>query len=278
MKVIKIIQEYASLAITCIIMIIGGMAMCVSLKGVDNWKDPMLWIEMGFNTVLQVVMIVIWLPEGKKRGATNDVYKTNSQNANQQMQEAGAAQNFKYLTEFCKIATEKNRFAWIANRARKYAVNYDQWNDEEYRAQFSLKVQEKIAKFERLALKRVKEIKATETITNSEIYLVYDTKDHTDHSATIKVAIKMALSLTMCAIGAFIAIDRVQFALEALYKFLYWLLVACLSIFFSIRTGYKLITEDRNDYYKRIIVFLSHFDEWKTTQNKTCTTTEEAPK
>lgn len=266
MKLVKIIQEYASLVITCIIMFIGGLMMCVSVKGVDNWKDPALWIEMGFNAVLQIVMIVTWLPEGKKRGYTNETYKTNKEIVNNKMKEAGAAENFNLLTEFCKTATEQNRFAWISGKVKRYGINYEQWNNELYKAQFSSKIQDKVAKIEKLSYKRVEEIKATETVTNSEINLVYDTKDHTEQSATIKVTVKMVMSIVLCAIGAFIAIDRVQFALEAFYKFLYWLLIVCLSIFFSIRTGYKLITEDRNDYYKRMIVFLSHFEEWKAKQ------------
>lgn len=269
MKLVKIIQEYASLAITCIIMFIGGMMMCVSVKGVDNWKDPTLWIEMGFNAVLQIVMIVTWLPEGKKRGYTNETYKTNKEVVNKKMKEAGAAENFKLLTEFCKKATEQNRFAWISSKVKRFGINYEQWQYDWYKAQFLPKVQEKVVRIEKQSYKRVDEIKATETVTNSQINLVYDTKDHTEQSATIKVTVKMVMSIVLCAIGAFIAIDRVQFALEAFYKFLYWLLIVCLSIFFSIRTGYKLITEDRNDYYKRMIVFLSHFEEWKAKSSFT---------
>ena len=277
MKLVKIIQEYASLAITCIIVLIVGMMMFVVLKGADDWRDPQIWIEMGFNSVLQVVMVVVWLPEGKKRGETNDSYVTNKNCVNEKMRNAAAAANFKALTEFCKIATEKNRIAWVSKKVLRYGINYGQWEYEEYREQFPLTIQKKVDKIELISYKRVEEIKATETVTNSQINLVYDTRDHTEQSATIKVTIKMVLSIIMCVIGAFLAIDRVQFVLEAFIKFLYWMLVGCLSIFYSIRTGYKLITEDRNDYYKRMIIFLSHFEEWCSSSETTCAVIEKAP-
>lgn len=276
MKLVKIIQEYASLAITGIVIFIVGMMMCVTIKGVENWRDPSLWIEMGFNAILQIVIVITWLPEGKKRGAANETYNTNRTTANDKMTSAAAPENFKPLTEFCKIATEKNRLAWVSQKVLRYGINYGQWVSEDYKAQFELKVQKKVELIEKRSYQKVNEIKATETITNSQINLVYDTRDHTDQYATIKVSVKMALSIGMCVIGAFIAIDRVQFALTAFIKFLYWLLVACLSIFYSIRTGYKLITENKNDYYKRIIVFLSHFEEWNAS-SKTCVDTEKAP-
>lgn len=268
MKLVKSIQEYASLIITCIIVLIFGMMMWVGIKGIDNWREPQMWLEMGFNLLLQIVMICTWLPEGRKRGAQDETYVANRDVANTKMKEAAEAENFTYLTAFCKNATEQNRVAWITKRVARYGINYARWNYNEYKNEFSETLRQKVEKIEKASFKRVKEIKATEIVTNSQISLVYDTRDHTNESATVKVTVKMILSFGMCAIGAFIAIDEVHFTLSSFIKFLYWMLVVCLSIFYSIRTGQKLITVDRNDYYKRMIVFLSHFEEWRNEKKQ----------
>lgn len=263
MKFLQKVQEYASFIITVIVALILAMMMFVIVKGSDNWRDPQLWIEAGFNTMLQIVMIATWLPEGKKRGAQDANYATNQKTANEKMQSAAKAENFNRLTLYCKEMTQKNIDAWITKHVARFGVVYAQWSNEKYRKQFDIKIAQKVRKAELTAPRRVAEIKATEIVTNSEINLVYDTKDHTDSATRLKVMFKVVLSITMCAVGAFIQPEGVAFSIAAVYNFLYWLLLMCLSIFYSIRTGYKLIVVERNDYYKRIIIFLSNFEAWQ---------------
>lgn len=263
MKLVKMIQEYGSLAITLLIIVLLGALMTVSLGIADDWRDPKMWIEMGFNYLLQIVMIATWIPEGTKRGANDEAYKTNRECANAKMKMAASADHYPQLKEFCQNATEENRVAWICKKVRRLGINYQNWEFDEYKKEFSAKLQDRVSKIEKKSYKHVEEIKATEIVTNSQIALVYDTKDHTGRAATIKVTAKIVLSSVMCSIGAFIVIDEVQFAFAAVIKLFYWIMVMGLSIFFGIRTGYKLMTVNKNDYYRRMIVFLNHFEEWK---------------
>lgn len=263
MKLVKIIQEYASIVITAVIIIILATMMFVVMRGIDNWRNPAVWLDAGFNSLLQLIMIATWLPEGKKRGEQNEVYKQNKENANRKMQSATQPENFDALTCFCEYATKMNIEAWIAKRVVRFNVMYAQWGNEAYRRQFDEKIQQKVMRVERRALIRVDKIKATEIATKSAISLQYDTKDHTDTMTMLKFAGKIIISVSMCTIGACIGIDRVEFSVAALVHFLYWVLIMMISIFFSIHSGYKLITVERNDYYKRMIVFLSHFEAWQ---------------
>lgn len=263
MKILQKIHEYASFIITVVVAVILAMMMFVILSPSSNWRDPQLWVEAGFNTMLQIIMIVTWLPEGKKRGEQDEIYKTNKQTANNQMLEAAKAENFDRLTRYCQYVTQQNIKAWISKLVARFGVIYDQWGNASYREQFDTKVAKKVRRIELKAPSRVEEIKATEIITKSNIALVCDTKDHTDNLTVAKVSMKIVMSIIMCAVGSFINLDRMEFTIASVFSFVYWLLMMCLSIFYSIRTGYKLIAVERNDYYKRIIVFLNNFEAWQ---------------
>lgn len=262
MKILQKIQELASFIITLIVAVILAMMMFVVIKGADDWRDPQLWIQAGFNTLLQVIMIITWIPEGKKRGAQDTTYISNKTIANAKMQSAASADKFDSLTAFCAEMTKKNRKAWISNRVAKFGVIYERWEKESYRLQFDDKIQAKVKKAELQAPAKVKDIKATEIVTNSETNLIYDTKDHTDSVTKWKVLFKVIMSITLCTIGAFIQPEGVAFSVTAVVNFFYWLLLMCFSIFYAIRTGSQLITGERNDYYKRMIVFLTQFEAW----------------
>lgn len=275
MKILQKVQEYASFVITLIVAVILAMMMFVVISGADNWRDPQLWIQAGFNTLLQIIMVVTWLPEGKKRGAQDSTYISNKTTANEKMQEAAKSENFDNLTLFCKEMTAENIEAWISRRVAKFGVIYANWGNEKYRSQFDEKVAAKVRKAELLAPSKVSEIKATEIVTNSEAQLIYDTKDHTDSVTKWKLLFKVLLSVMLCVVGAFIQPDGVTFTVAALVKFFYWLLIMCLSIFYAIRTGFQLITVERNDFYKRMIVFLTRFEAWQSDKVLTATTQKE---
>ena len=279
MKVVKKIQEMASLIITLLILAIFAIMMFAVVKGVDDWRDPQVWIEMGFCTFLQIVMVFTWLPEGKKRGAMDESFIQNRDCANEKRKEAVRAENIDRLTRFCKYATSQNIEAWIAKKVSRYGVVYSQWiNKNEavrntYRQQFDDKVAQKVRKIELKAPDKVREIKPTEIINSTEVYLVYDTVDHSSSTEKIKVAVKIATSLIISTIGAFIAFDGATFSVENLIMFLYWCFVMAMTIFFSLRTGTQLMTVYRNDYFKRIIDFLNHFEAWQEDGTELGTTT-----
>ncbi|MCH5157528.1 MAG: hypothetical protein J1G02_06625 [Clostridiales bacterium] len=272
MKIIKKIVDHASLVITLFIMVIFAVMMFAVIKGVNNWRDPQVWIEMGFCTFLQVVMIFTWLPEGKKRGAEDETYKTNRKEANDKRKAVVDAENLDRLARFCKYATSQNIKAWIAKKVGRYGVVYEQWYckddkgeqipNETYRKDFDAKIINRVRNVEMKAPDQVREIKPSEIIISTEVNLVYDTVDHSRSAERIKVALKMTTSLLISTIGAFIAFEGAKFSVEGLLQFLYWCFVMAMTIFFSLRTGMQLMTKYRNDYFKRIIDFLNHFETW----------------
>lgn len=263
MKGIRL-QEYASFLITAVVVVILAMTMFVVIRGSENWRSIDLWVQTGFNTLLQIVMIGTWLPEGKKRGQQNETYIANKTAANVEMQNAATPDNFPFLVVFCRKMTAENIAYWVQKRAARLGVVYTQWTaSEAYRALFDTKTAQKIQRLERKAARAVDEIKATEIVTKSSISLVHDTKDHTTSATTANVVIKILLSVFLCTAGAFMQPEATAFTVSALVDFLYWLLVMCLSIFYSLRTGYRLIAVEQNDYYKRIIVFLRNFEAWR---------------
>lgn len=272
MNIVKKIQDYASFVITGIILIIFATMMFAVIKGVNSWQDPQVWIQMGFCTFLQIVMVFVWLPEGKKRGAENKTYIDNRDEANKKRKEAVAAKNIDRLSQFCKYATSQNIKAWIAKKVTRYGVVYEQWYrtkdkgeqvpNETYRRDFDDKICEKVRKVERKAPDRVREIKPVEIINSTEVYLVYDIVDHSSSAERLKVGLKIATSLIISTIGAFVAFDGAHFSVQGLIQFLYWCFVMTMTIFFSLRTGTQIITKYRNDYFKRIIDFFNHFEAW----------------
>ena len=277
MGIKKKIQDFASYIITALILLIFVAMMFVVIKGVNNWRNPQVWIEMGYCTFLQIVMVFTWLPEGKKRGALDANFIANRDNANQKMKGAVVAENLDRLTRFCRYATSQNIEAWIAKRVTRYGVVYSHWYctdeggkrvpNEFYRNGFDAKVIEKVRKIELKAPDKVREIKPSEIINSTEVYLVYDTVDHSTSAEKWKVALKIATSLIISTIGAFVAFDGAKFSIEGLMHFLYWCSVMAMTIFFSLRTGIQLMTKYRNDYFKRIIDFLNHFEAWKEDVN-----------
>lgn len=259
----KRLQDIASFIITGVVISILALMMFVVIRGSDNWKDTQIWIDAGFNTLLQVIMIATWLPEGKKRGEQDEVFQANRRAANAAMRQAAEPDKFNALIAFCAKTTAENREAWIAKRVARHGVVYTQWKAcADYRKQFDDRTATAVQRAERRAAAAVEDIKATEIVTNSDINLVYDTKDHTDSLTAWNVAGKVVLSIALCAVGAFIRPEAAAFTLSSLLSFAYWLLVMFMSIFYALRTGSKLITDTRNDYFKRIIVFLQTFHAW----------------
>ena len=270
---VKKVQQYASPIITAIVLIILAAMMFAIISGVNNWRDPQVWIEMGFCSFLQIVMVFTWLPEGKKYGEENENFKTNKESYNTKMKDTVVAGNLDRLSRFCKYATSQNIEAWIAKKVTRYGVVYSQWyckdedgkrvDNELYRKQFDDKVMRKVRKIELKAPDRVREIKPAEIINSTDVYLVYDTVDHSKGAERLRVTFKIASSLIISTIGAFVAFEGAKFSIEGLLQFLYWCFVMAMTIFFSLRTGTQIVTKYRNNYFKRIIDFPNHFEAWQ---------------
>ena len=267
MKILKKLHEMASIIITLFIVAIFAVMMFAVIKGVNNWRNPQVWIEAGFCSLLQIIMVFTWLPEGKKRGEQNQTFIDNRGDLNERVEAAVKAENFDRLTHFCEYATQQNIIAWISKKVSRYGVAYTQWIDKDtgkkYQEQFDEKIINKVLKIERKALSNVHVIKPTEVTSATQVHLVFDTVDHSKGVEKVKVALKIATSLIMSVIGAFIAFEGAKFSVQSLIDFIYWNFVMLMSIFFAVRTGYRLMTVERNDYFKRMIDFLKRFEAWK---------------
>lgn len=273
MKLVKKIQDGASIVITIFVVLIFAAMMFVVIKGLNDWRDPQLWLDTAFYTFLQIIMICTWLPEGKKRGEQDETYIANRDEANDKMKTAIRPENFNSLTQFCLYATDQNMQAWVAKKVSRFGVVYSQWNSDVYRKQFSDKVARKVRKFELRAPGKVQPIKATEITSATEVYLIFDTTNYTKRAEKVKLAVRIGISIVMSTIGAFLAFDRFAFTWESVVEFLYWCLIMIVTIFYSLRIGTQLMTVESNDYFKRIIDFLNRFEVWQN-ENITPITTQ----
>lgn len=222
------------------------------------------WAKFGFGTVLQIILIALWLPEGKRSGNEDEGVVKTKNDAQSRMEFASKKEYYDRLSEFCDIATEENRHAWIVRKVARLGVNFDKWNDcETYRQNFPANTQKKIDKIVKRAEYAVKTIRDTSiTALSNETELKYDPYDHTGSATGLRVTLKIVTSFVLSFISAVISFDNFAFDIAGLVDFAYWCVVVALTIIYSIRTGKELITKDYKGYLLRICDFVNRYEAW----------------
>lgn len=253
--------------ITGIVIIILAFMMFVVINFHAEYNSE-FWAQLAFGMVLQIGMIAAWLPQGKVQGhLDSDVVATKAA-AGEKMKIANNADLYDQLAEFCELATAENRHVWICNKSAKLGVNYDKWlKSEEYRSNFPDGTAKKIDRFVKLAESRVKPIKDTEITSVSRIALQYDTHDYTKRSGALHVSAKIVLSAAISFFSSMLMFDKIAFNIEGLIDFAYWCAVVAMTIFYSLRTGKALITNDYKGYLLRMCDFLDRYKAWLHKNN-----------
>lgn len=249
-----------SAIITIVVIVVLTLASYV-LLGITAKFTTDFWANLIIVFLLQVLMIILWIPEGKKRGAEDNGYKTVKDQCNKKVAEAES--RYEELDEFCRYATESNRKTYITNKLKRYGVNYALCADAAYLEGLTEKQRAKIAVVERKSLSAVREIKSVEITTNSSIAFTYDVKNHEGKAQVITTAIKLLSSIISSFVGAVITWGDTAFTWAKTARLFYYIAITCLTVAFSIRTGISLVVSTRKDFFVRTIDFLERFDDWR---------------
>lgn len=259
----ELLKKLARSLITFGVIIILSIMASATVAFTIGGNDGKTWAQFGVGFLLQALMIVLWIPEGKERGKKNDVYVTNKDYANKQIMKYSAPQYFVALDKFCEYAYEINLKNWITEKVNSNDIDYNRYLiDAAYANSIDEKIKCRIKRIEAKAKKRVKRIKSTEITSNTQIDLVYDIGDHTKSVERTKVILRLIPSFVMASVGASITFLAEPFSWNTVALLVYWIVTICTTIVFSIKTGYDLITKTGNDHSLRIIDFLSRFEGW----------------
>lgn len=257
--------------ITGAVVLLLGVAVFVVVNITVDVKSTKFYAELAFGLVLQIVMIATWVPQGKADGfKLPDVVET-SQAAQDKMKITKDNDKYELLAEFCKEATAENRYAYVVNACSKIGVNYDLWQtSEEYRSKFPKqdRIQRQILGIERKSYQAVQPIKDTEITSVTSVKLAYDVKNHTGQEEFWRLFAKILTSVVTSVVGSFFLFENASFSLNGLMKFVYWLAIIGMTIFYSIRTGRNLISGAHKDYLLRMIDFLDRYKAWLIKNEK----------
>lgn len=255
----KLARPFITFGVIIILSIMASATVAFTIGG----NDEKTWAQFGVGFLLQALMIILWIPEGKERGKKNEVYVTNKNCANKHIMKYSAPQYFVALDKFCEYAYTVNIKNWITVRVNSSNVDYNRYLvDADYALTIDEKTKRKISRIEARANKRVKRIKSTEITSNTQIDLVYDIGDHTKSVERTKVILRLIPSFVMSSVGASVTFLAEPFSWNTVALLVYWIVTICTTIVFSIKTGYDLITKTENDYSLRIIDFLTRFEGW----------------
>ncbi len=248
-----------TIGVVVILSIMASAVICVAI----GRNDTNTWVKFGVGFLLQTLMILVWLPEGKNRGAENETFKQNKKAANERIRKVATPQYFSLLDEFCAYAHIKNLQNYVSSHLDSSKVDYHRYLiDEQYVSSLDEKIVRKIKLLEKRAVRRVKQIKSTEITSNSNIDLVFDVWDHTKSKERTMIAFRLVPSCIMAFVGAAITILPEPITWNTVALLVYWLVTIASTILFSIKTGYELMTVTENDYSLRVIDFLERFDGW----------------
>ena len=251
--------------ITLAVILLLAVMMFVVLNITVDFKSPQFYAEMAFGLVLQIIMIATWIPQGKADGYKIPEVMQTTEAANKRMEIAKDKSKYEELAKFCKYATEENRHVYIVNKCAKMGVDYELWQtSEEYRSKFKHpnRIQRRILRIERRSRSAVAVIKDTEITAVTSVKLAYDIKNHTGQEEFWRLFAKILTSIVTSLVGSFFLFENAQFTLNGLMKFVYWVAIIGMTIFYSIRTGRNLISGAHKDYLLRLIDFLNRYEAW----------------
>lgn len=267
---IKLLIKNAAIMITIFVFVVLILA-AFETAGFKRELDDDFWNGLLMNMFLQLLMIGVWVPEGKKQGAAEKIFLDNKIVLEGKIASASKPENYKDLEEWCKVATERNREMIIKNKLRKVGILYhiylEKKDDVGWRVVQTPRAQ-KLMKWLDENIVYVKEIKATELISNSPIKLVYDIANKETLVTGLKIGAKVFISFMMSVITASIMFTRKEFTLDALAELGFWIITILSTIYFSKRTGKELVTIVRQDFIIRNITFLDNCDSWLMGQGK----------
>lgn len=267
---IKLLIKNAAIMITIFVLTVLIFTIFETV-GFSKKLDDDFWSGLLMNMFLQLLMIGVWIPEGKKQGAAVKTFLDNKTILEGKIASASRPENYKDLEEWCKVATERNREMIVKNKLRKVGILYHVYKENKdniaWRAAQTPKAQ-KLMKWLDENIVNVKEIKATELISNSPIKLMYDIANKETLVTGLKISAKVFISFIMSVITATVMFTRKEFKLDALAEFGFWAMTILNTIYFSNRTGKELVTIVRQDFIIRNITFLDNCDSWLIGQGK----------
>ena len=222
-------------------------------------------IRVVLSLALQILLICIWIPEGKKNGEKTESYKANKEYINSEIGLISSKRLYKPLDDFCEWATQQNILAYIIDKCNKIHINYNRYkSDTEYANGLTDKEREKVAKYEKKALTVVKPINANEITACSHLSArKFDTTNHEKTTETIGIVVKIIVSAVMVICTVSFNVSQSKSFAEGFAELVFWLTVIAGTIYFSLSSGYNLTAVTRNDYFKRLADFFQRFHAWQ---------------
>ena len=228
--------------------------------------DASYIVRVVLSLALQIVLIAIWIPEGKKNGEKTESYKKNKEYINTEIRLIADKRLYRPLDEFCEYATQQNILAYIIDRCNKIHINYNRYkSDSVYADTLTEKEKEKVEKIEKKALLCVKPINANEITACSHLSASkkYDTTNYEKSKASVSIAVKIVLSAIMVICTVSFNVTQSKTFAEGAFELLTWLSTIGFTIYFSLSSGYNLTAQVRNDYFRRLADFFERFHAWQ---------------
>lgn len=247
----KNIKQLVSIVSTILIVIVLFGIIFVQLGLAE--VSPTFFLELGCICVLVITVKFNWYnwAEDKKSKEDKiiDAINTYDDNVDKEIT------NIEDFEKFLKVLNKENREHYVnnklKNRTPKNCPNYDKLKE----------------KYERLALKRVKEIKSCDVKTRGEVINLYDAKNYQKQKKTVYQIVSTIVSICTSVLLAFIGFERLKMSWENVFRYAAYLCTICVTIWTTIMTAYKNTENEIIDHITRLQFIVDKYVNYKEGKN-----------
>lgn len=243
----KTLTKYLAIGVTVLIAVVLFGFIFVTM----GWAEPgpEFFIELGGIAILVIIIRITWYnwaeeqklkdEELKKSIDTYDAYADK---------EITDTYDFE---KFLVLLNKENRDNYVLNklkgRTAKNCPKYDKLK----------------AKYERMAVVFVKEIKSCDVKTRGETKNLYDSKNYRKQKKVVYQVASTIISIGITTLIAFTAFKQITMSWENVFRYCTYLCSMGITMWLSITTGYRNTENETLDHLSRLQFIVDKYVNYK---------------
>lgn len=243
----KNIKQLISIASTLLIVIVLFGIIFVRLDLVE--PSPTFFLELAAICVLVVTVKYNWYNWAEdKRSKESDIKEALTiYDDNVDKEITDIADFEKFLKELNKENREHYVLKKLKNRTPKNCPKYNKLKE----------------KYERLAMKRVKEIKACDVKTRGEVVNLVDAKNYQKQKKWTYQTVSTLISISTSILLACICFKELMMSWENAFRYASYLCTICVTVWTTIQTAFRNTEEEILDHVTRLQFIVDKYVNYK---------------
>lgn len=243
----KNVKQLISIASTILIIIVLFGIIFVKLDLAE--PGPTFFLELAAICVLVITIKFNWYNWAEdKRSKEEDIKeaeRTYDENVDKEITD------IPDFEKFLVILNKENREHYVQNKLKnrtpKNCPKYNQLKE----------------KYERLALKRVKEIKSCDVKTRGKVINLVDAKNYQHQKKVNYQIVSTVVSISMSILLACISFKELMMSWENAFRYVSYLCTICTTMWTTIQTAFKNTEEEKFDHLTRLQFIVDKYKNYK---------------